>query len=188
MSESTDINNNNLYLKSILQGYSCLNGLCEIAEKYHYTLVKPNEKIKVLLVGNENSGKIEFLEWYTGDSSLNYLNRENVFNIITNGKNSLFLNNTNSHEQFHIVNKSIRANTIVSTSKANQFENIIFINTPNLDTNGLELNEKIASIAKDCDLVCVFIEPINIANDEKFKLTVNELFKSSPNKLKFYLN
>jgi GTPase SAR1 family protein len=163
-----------------------------MAKKYQYALEKPSKKIKVLLIGNKHSGKTDFLNWYTNDNrtSINYSNEGKNFNIITNGKKYSELDHAASHQLFPFLQKHLigtKANTLISPSSSNQFKNIIFIDTPDINSASSEELKPILSLADDCDLICFFIEPIGKAYDDKLKFVANELFKSCPTKLKFYL-
>ena len=78
-----------------------------------------------------------------------------------------------------------------STSRARNFEQIVFIDTPGLADGGLRYRFDVEQVyewfAKHCDLICVFLDPIGQALCQKTNQLVAKLVEKNICDVKFFM-
>lgn len=78
-----------------------------------------------------------------------------------------------------------------STSKARNFDQIVFIDTPGLADGGLRYKFDVEGVvewfAKHCDMICVFLDPIGQALCLKTNHLVAKLVQQTKCEVKFYM-
>lgn len=132
-----------------------------------------------MILGNHSSGKSSFINWYIKDNiQKTAVSIETVdINLIIHGNKRRVLNGYNLIKEFPFIedlyDKKTKNELVpgllpnmsakTSPSKANNFENIIFIDTPGLADGNLaykfDVDLAYSWLSKHCDLVFVFFDP-----------------------------
>ena len=133
-----------------------------------------------MIIGNHSAGKSSFINWYIGEKlQQTRVSIETIeINLIMNGAITTELSGHNVMKQLPFMEElydkktkqerfpGLLNNMTVKTSmsKARNFDQIVFIDTPGLADGGLRYKFDVEGVyewfAKHCDLICVFLDPI----------------------------
>ena len=133
-----------------------------------------------MIIGNHSAGKSSFINWYIGEKlQQTRVSIETIeINLIMNGAFATELSGHNVMKQLPFMEELYDKKTKkerfpgllnnmtvkTSTSKARNFDQIVFIDTPGLADGGLRYNFDVEGVyewfAKHSDLICVFLDPI----------------------------
>ena len=143
----------------------------------------PEKQLYVMILGNHSAGKSSFINWYVGERiQETKVSIETIeISLIMHGarRSELSGHNCTRHLPFlkELIDRKTKAERFpgllnnlrikTSTSKARNFPNMVFIDTPGLADGGLQYRFDVEAVyawlARHCDLVLVFLDPIGQA-------------------------
>lgn len=179
------------------------HGIEKIAKELGVTgVLHPSRKILVMIVGNHSAGKSSFVNWYVGEEELQSTGvavESQGFTVVTSGERKDRIKAGPALEMKpHLAGLEKFQNCLskfdvqVSTSRARDFSNIDFIDTPGLlDGNvgyPIDVQEVMMYIASRSDLVFVFMDPVGQALCTRTMAVVEGLDKRNySDKTHYYL-
>ncbi|CAF1239840.1 unnamed protein product [Rotaria sp. Silwood1] len=167
-------------------------GLVTIARWLGLSIMAPNKKISILLIGNHSAGKSSLVNWYIEDN----VQRTGVA-IETQGK-SIEIKVSVVIITFTFTGVSIITSgllnyltTEISSSKQKKFPLVSFIDTPGLVDGAMaypfDVEQAILWLGDHVDLIFVLFDPIGQALCKRTLTLVEQLNKSNPEKMHYYL-
>ncbi|CAF0992639.1 unnamed protein product [Rotaria sordida] len=193
-------------------------GLVTIARWLGLSIMAPNKKISILLIGNHSAGKSSLVNWYIEDN----VQRTGVaietqgksiriksslvittfvftgISIITSGKRRESLMGPATMRLFpyldplgNIPGLLNYLTTEISSSKQKKFPIVSFIDTPGLVDGAMaypfDVEQAILWLGNHVDLIFVLFDPIGQALCKRTLTLVEQLNKSNPEKMHYYL-
>ncbi|CAF4183025.1 unnamed protein product [Adineta steineri] len=175
-------------------------GLITIAQWLNVSIMAPNKKISILLIGNHSAGKSSLINWYIEDN----VQRTGVaietqgVSIITSGKRRESLMGPATMHLFpyfrplgNIPGLLNYLTTEISSSKQKKFPLISFIDTPGLVDGAMaypfDVEQAILWLGNYADLIFVLFDPIGQALCKRTLTLVEQLNKTNPEKMHYYL-
>ncbi|CAF2520704.1 unnamed protein product [Rotaria sp. Silwood2] len=193
-------------------------GLVTMARWLDLSIMAPNKKISILLIGNHSAGKSSLVNWYIEDnvqrtgvaietqgksieikSSLAIITFTFVgVSIITSGKRRESLMGPATMRLFpylhplgNIPGLLNYLTTEISSSKQKKFPLVSFIDTPGLVDGAMaypfDVEQAILWLGDHVDLIFVLFDPIGQALCKRTLTLVEQLNKSNPEKMHYYL-
>ncbi|CAF1685230.1 unnamed protein product, partial [Adineta ricciae] len=187
------IRSRNFYMRNI-------SGLITIAQWLGVPIIAPNKKISILLIGNHSAGKSSLVNWYIEDN----VQRTGVaietqgVSIITSGKRRESLMGPATMHLFpylrplgNIPGLMNYLTTEISSSKQKKFPLVSFVDTPGLVDGAMaypfDVEQAILWLGNHADLIFVLFDPIGQALCKRTLTLVEQLNKSNPEKMHYYL-
>ncbi|CAF3357941.1 unnamed protein product [Rotaria socialis] len=175
-------------------------GLITIARWLNLSIMAPNKKISILLIGNHSAGKSSLVNWYIEDN----VQRTGVaietqgVSIITSGKRRESLMGPATMRLFPYLNALGNIpgllnylTTEISSSKQKKFPLVSFIDTPGLVDGTMaypfDVDQAILWLGDYADLIFVLFDPIGQALCKRTLTLVEQLNKLNPEKMHYYL-
>jgi hypothetical protein len=175
-------------------------GLVTIAQWLGLSIMAPNKKISILLIGNHSAGKSSLINWYIEDN----VQRTGVaietqgVSIITSGKRRESLMGPATMHLFpyfqplgNIPGLLNYLTTEISSSKQKKFPLVSFIDTPGRVDGAMaypfDVEQAILWLGDYVDLIFVLFDPIGQALCKRTLTLVEQLNKSNPEKMHYYL-
>ncbi|KAJ3224134.1 hypothetical protein HK099_000184 [Clydaea vesicula] len=196
----TDINQ--FILEQVYDIYNQKYGICEISHIHNLGIAPPKKKIWIMLLGNHSAGKSSYINWYAEETvQKTAVSIETTgFSFIQSGKKKQTLQGPATLQLYPFLNDLMRMrgikeniNTEIVTSRAKKIHLLTLIDTPGLvDGDAMQYSfdpeEVMLILAKECDLIFTFFDPIGQALCQRTMHIVESLSKKYPSKLHFYLS
>ncbi len=178
-------------------------GIMEICLKLGLSCIAPRRKINVMVVGNHSAGKSSYINWYIGEhvQSTAVAIETQGFTFITSGKKRDTLKGQATLQLFQHLQHELSdcdpsiynwLQTEVSTSKEKCFGLITFIDTPGLVDGSFQyrfpVEDAIQAVARHCDLIYIFFDPIGQALCDRTMKVVERLNLDYAEKMRFFLS
>ncbi len=180
------------------------DSLCRLASRVDLSILSPRKKVNVMIIGNHSAGKSSFINWYTEDTiqSTGVAIETQGFTVVTHGtKRTLapikgestmmlfpYLKPLESKYQKPLLENLV---THVSTSDANDFPLVNFVDTPGLVDGDIaypfDVNAVLTDMAAYVDLILVFLDPIGQALCSRTMEVVKALNLEHHGKMRYYL-